>query len=1810
VERQFSIMRVRSWFRRRSRKLRQKAELRDCGYRPLRAEPLEDRRLLAVLSLQDQLAVHDFDAHAAEMGSSVAVQGDYAVVGAPAAFAGDVRGGAAYVYLRNEQETSNDLSDDTWDFQAKLVAPDPADDDRFGASVAIDGGTVVVGANGDDGPGESASAGSAHVFTREAAAWSHQQRLTASPEHTLFGGSVAIRGDLLVAGAPTTGEGSGAAYLFTRDGGVWSEQQVFWASNDDSWDDYGSSVAIGADTIVVGAMGDYDEVDGTFGAAYVFTHDGSEWTQQQKLIPSAPTFDFGVSLSLGDDTMVVGAIGNASGFRSGEAYVFTRSGGVWTEQQKLVADDADEEDNFGSSVSISGDTLVVGANGDADAGQESGSAYVFARGGGTWVQQQKLTAGDADAGAGFGTAVSIDSGTLIVGAPGDDEVSMNAGAGYSFGSSAGTWHESSEKLLSPTVFGAYGAPYDRFGAVVAADGDYLVVGTPDRDGGGQENAGAVYVFARNDNGTATDLSDDRWDYEATLTTSDAGDDDRFGSAVSISGQTVVVGAPRQNDGGGDFSSGAIYVFTRDGGLWAEQQKLKASDFTVAGKFGASVSIDGGTLVVGATGDDETGVRTGAVYVFTHDGAAWSEQRKLRALDGASGDRFGNSVSIDDDTVVVGAHEKRHGGASLGAAYVFVREEDEWSQQQKLAASDADTADNFGSSVSISRDTVVVGAERAAATEGNPGAAYVFTRSDDTWSELQKLTAAEPIDNARFGGSVSIDGSKLAVGAWMNRQAGAVSAAGAAFVFQRTDDTWHEQIKLTDPVGALPIGFGGAVAVSRHTVLVGASASGDHGFQSGAAFVYGPSPGVVLPTEVDLRVEVSDLADPVTAGSGTENLTYTVTVTNEGPDDATGVVVNLSNTLPAGVTFSRSVGVGSLDFDGTAPGTWTIGDLAFGVGYTLNLQYTVSSAEEGGSSIQFQAGIAQANETLIYTDDDLDAETTVAVLPLRFYQDKLVVEGARTDGRHFGAAVAIDGDYLVVGAPSWEEVGEGRAGQADVFVRNDEGTPGDPADDTWDHQATLKASDGVAFDRFGHAVAIDGNTIVVGAPFAVSTGAAYVFVRDGSSWTQEAQLLPSDGTFDDFFGGAVGISSDTVVVGAPTDLGFFQYRGSAYVFHRSGGTWTEQQKLSAPNPGAVDWTGHAVAISGDTVALGAPTRGELNAGSALIFTRNGDAWSLQEELIGDAGFRLGLSVSLRGNTLAAGANINGSGRVYMFSRTGDEWSEQQELQSPHGTVDDEFGFSVSLEEDLLIVGAAQDDDFGADPGAAYLFRRVGGTWVDLPKLAAPDASAGDRFGSDLSVSGHTVLVGAAGASANGDGSGAAYVFELPAQVAGDRGQIDLVIRKSATVFDNPVTGEVDGLPGSEPWIDEWTEFWAEIWVTTDGSAHWGIAAAAVDLTYNTDYFTATAIEYGPAFTEQAPAAIDDDSGSVSGLAATSSLLGVGDDLPVLLARVRFEPLDQDPGVPHDTNGDYLEAAGDVGLNLESPSITFFESAPIVADSGPLPATELWAMLYDADDDRRAGFGEFAFFAAAFLKHVGEFADAYAFDYDRSGRVDFADLSFVAANFLLRPADAADAIYPGGWPGGVQNLLRVVPADTPARAAMPLTEDQLAVVADEVVARIETGETLGATPHASVDLGSVRLEIADLPDDELGRVVGDNVVQIDIDAAGYGWFVDATPWDDSEFVPSRGRHELTAAVDGAAARRVDLLTAVMHEWGHLLGSPHEENGLMRQTLPLGTRRLWDDAHLQADDEIGFESDAEAGELGPNAIDRIFSVADSLS
>lgn len=780
--------------------------------------------------------------------------------------------------------------------------------DSLGKTVAIDGDYAIVGIPGDDddgGGGNSlTNAGSALIFKRNISGeWIKLKKITATDRGATesFGAAVAIEGNIIVVGANQEDDdanglnamtSAGAVYVFYKDqGGTdnWGQVKKLVASDRAAYDNLGIAVAISGSTIVAGANLEDEDAAGantlaSAGSAYVFSKDqgGTDnWGQVKKLVATdrAASDFFGFAVTISGNTIAIGAYQedeDADGLNTktdaGSVYIFYKDeGGTdnWGQAKKIVSADRNSSDNFGYSLSLYGTTLAVGAyQEDEDAAGlnlliSSGSAYVFYQdqgGAGNWGQVKKLVAGVRAANDYFGYAIAVYNDKIVVGAYQEDEdasdlnMMSNNGSAYIFYKDQGGTNNWGQK--KKIVNGDRGGD-DRFGAAVDISGADIIAGAYFEDHDLQGNnllnaAGSAYVFIK---GTT-----DTWAQVNKIILEEPASGINYGYKIAIDGDYAVIGAPYESQNINSslpiaLQAGAAYLLKKVSGEWIEWKKLVASDRFAADYFGWSVSISGDIVAVGAWAEDEDAAGlnnkdgAGSVYLFSkNQGGAdnWGQLKKLVAPDRDFDDRFGYSVAINGTILAVGAYAEDHdaAGANLvnqaGSAYIFSQDQggaNNWGFVRKVVAPDRAASDNFAHTVKISGSILVASAytedEDAAGlnTKSSAGSAYVFYKDQggtDNWGFVKKLVASDRNSNDFFSFALAIDGNILVAGAYMESEDAAgsntVSMAGSAYVFYKDQggtDNWGQVKKIVASDRELGAYFGQSVSVFGNTIVVGA-----------------------------------------------------------------------------------------------------------------------------------------------------------------------------------------------------------------------------------------------------------------------------------------------------------------------------------------------------------------------------------------------------------------------------------------------------------------------------------------------------------------------------------------------------------------------------------------------------------------------------------------------------------------------------------------------------------------------------------------------------------------------------------------------------------------------------------------------------------------------------------------------------------------------------------------------------------------------------------------------------------------------------
>jgi hypothetical protein len=1252
----------------------------------------------------------------------------------------------------------------TWTQEARITPTGTnarTANDQFGYSVAIDGNTMAITAPGQDydsaGTNSVANTGAVYVFDRDPStrAWTQTTKLVGFGVNgrnsgDQLGMSLALSGDLLAAGSPAhsydeTGtalaNGAGATFTYRRTNGTWVPltKVVGWGRDITNGDHAGYAVSGDGIYVAVGALdysydGDRTNYFQSAGSVYIWNWNGTNWTLEQQIYAPAAmrnsAANFGFALDMVGDTLMVGAPGTTTNaITTGAAFVFRRTNSVagapWQLENAFAPDTTDtlgSTSRFGSSVCFYKETAAIGAPGPAGASFTGGSVFVYDRTDATWARRVRLApdayTNNSDQ---FGTSVSMYDDMMVVGSAlhdGDQDnrnFVTDAGAAYVFLRSNGTWTQS-QKLVA---WGQDRNANDQLGLSMATSNTTLVVGAPGHSYDDQgnlyvPNAGAAYVWVWEGNPAA-------WRLQQKLTptgTNARGSGDRFGTAVAISGDLIVVGASAHTaDAAGATpltGAGAVWVFRRNPGpvgsnVWTQQAKITPTGTNARitnDAFGTAIACEEGTgsIVVSSPNNayDDAGAnnvsQAGAVFYFVYDSTnGWVQKQKVVAQGinrGTTGnanarvaaDRFGTSLDIRQGFLVVGtpSHDFDQNGRNVltdaGAVFLFALNNGTglWEQKQKLVGWGQDRVgnDQYGFAVAGDGNYLAVGAPNHSYDNRSDfyvpaaGAVWIWSYSDGKWNFLQKITAQDGITTAhrsandQFGYSLSMSSGYLAVGAPFQDYDAAggalVADAGAVYLFKLVNSIWTRMAKVTGQGTNGRIAndqFGFAVSLDADTLAVGAP-----------------------------------LQDWDETGANTMADAGAVYVFRKDDSEAW----NLERRLTAAGTGQR------------APGD------QFGFTLAVKADLLVVGSPFNDTDFSGANAVADTGAAYVYRRTG----TTWA------FEDKVVLTALeRRAGDAAATSIASDATWLVIGAP------------------------------------------GHGFDRNNRS-------------FITNSGAAYVF-KWNNGWQYHSKLAPT-GTnarnSNDRFGSAVAVWNGYIAVSAPNhaydELGANPVAGAGAVWLFKNGTgdfWYQDRKYVVNGTSASSYVrredgGYVLLEAGNALSPELPSGGSSARASGDQF---GYSLAMTNTFLAIGAPYHDLDVN---NTNVA-AN---AGAVFMYSY-GTDWTFDAKV-TPTGTNargnNDNFGTSVSIDGVMMLAGApghsydADGNNLLASAGAAWLFEKNGLAWNQISKIVAPqqDRAAGDHYGTRSVASGTALVVSAPDhtldpqSQASVTGAGALYAYD--------------------------------------------------------------------------------------------------------------------------------------------------------------------------------------------------------------------------------------------------------------------------------------------------------------------------------------------------------------------------------------------------------------------------------------------------------------------
>lgn len=866
---------------------------------------------------------------------------------------------------------------------------------------------------------------------------------------------------------------------------------------------------------------------------------------------------FGYAVSVSGNLAAVGAYGADSG--RGAVYLFAQNQGgadQWQQVRKIRVIGGQPGDYFGFSVSLSGDTLAVGAPGDDAWGQDAGQIYVFSRninGADGWGLLARVGSADLSPGARLGHSVSLDVNLLVAGAPFAETGGVQTGAAYVF-----------HRAHAPQDFGQVvrlaasdGAAGDRFGLAVSASDGRVAVGAPMDDNTQGVDVGATYLYGSDEGGF------NQWGLIQKFVRGLGGH--QFGFAVSLCGPWLLVGAPNADLGPGPF--GLAYLFERNQGgtdAWGQVRVLTGSP-SGAPRFGAAVAVDGQKALVGASNEDTSG---GAVHVFGRDEGGWGNWGpvgRLRAQGMAANDYFGSSVAMDGNLAVVGMQGDDPQGEFSGTARVLAWSGNRWWFEQRLDYVSPDLHNNdrlLGRSVSLDDDRLVTGGcsfgwqplmPRAVVFRRHvPGTATPWVPVAERRGSIFYDSTTGVDEGNRFGVAVALYRDQMLVGASNDGKEG----RGMGTVFERNQggvEAWEKVNRLNQHVRHYMEQVGTYLDISAVTAVLGSDNYSTGDTEGGNAYIYSRDPGgVSSPWTYVQRIELWEGTVPVAlagnvlvVGVGNKYLAH-IHVRHAGGPDYWGRV----HTIHAPLQPSA---------------------LGFGGRMAISGDTVVIGCEPAYASSEYSS-------VFIYQRNAGGSD-----------QWGLVREILPPDWRSgikmaFGATVALDGDTLAVGStstPDWKP-SETEFATVYVFRRNEGGA------DRWGLVARLTAPDGQPGARFGAAVSLRDNLLAVGAPrhsgVAYEAGTVYVFALgnnraptmgaiSGSDFTRSTEDEPLD-TMPTARAGSVvalaqasdpdGDACGMAVIGIEAAGGKWQFSGDGEHWNDFGGASSANARLLGPS----------------------------------------------------------------------------------------------------------------------------------------------------------------------------------------------------------------------------------------------------------------------------------------------------------------------------------------------------------------------------------------------------------------------------------------------------------------------------------------------------------------------------------------------------------------------------------------------------------------------------------------------------------------------
>ncbi len=1031
----------------------------------------------------------------------------------------------------------------------------------------------------------------------------------------------------------------------------------------------------------------------------------------------------------------------------------------WAFQTLLLADGGEDHHRLGDAVAAHGDVVVAGARWQNN---YAGAAYIFRRTGRTWAQEGKIVGSDTDESDFFGYALDVEGGTVVVGASGRGDGQNTTDAVYVFEYDGVGWHQQ-EMLFPPDL-----SPKSLYGSSVALEGDVLVVSDPfaslacDRYG----ETGAAYVYRRGPNG---------WTFFQKLTASDAYWHDHFGIDVAMDGNLMVIGAREEGHTGPGGSwwdgPGAVYVFEWNGSRWTETAKMAAPSLHTR-SFGHSVAIANERIAIGSHGDYVEGFSgAGAVYLYERHDGQWTQVVRLTASDPDDYDLFGDTVSIDGDTVATTAHVFESDDVPRMAAYVFSRTELGWVQEVKLLGSGATYDGSFDGGVVLVGDTLLFGDSKDPTNGSYAGAVRVY---HGFRNDCNGNGSADDQDIALLS-SADCDADGIPDECQPDCNGNGVNDRCDVSSLSSTDcnsDGIPDDCQGDCNDNGVP---------DPCDLLAGTSPDCQGDGISDACQLTGWFENESRPRKpFHAAHEQSHVIPAPPLAAGDVRLTFTANsalysfsrfVTASINDTTVGTVFVHDAHFCSYIDDTETLVVPANVFNAAvAGGDAVIHMTASPEAIALNCDRTfiavatsyVTHNDCNGNAIPDDCEIAEGSSMDCQPngvpdecepDCNVNGMADVCDIPADVSAD--CQPNGTPDECDLDSGASMD--CLGNGVPDECKADCNGNGTPDVCEIRDDGMRDCNSDGILDACASgletwkLLADKPAARDSFGGALALHDDVLVVGAAGSDmrwdGAGAAHVFHFDGVQWKHVQTLLPLDLSRFDRFGRTVAVHGRWLFVGADSGSSTAA-PGTVYVYRHADGAWKQAAKLAPCDDPDLRSFGQAMAVDAHKLVVGASlaTGSGASRGAVYVYEYAGDEWAQRARLVSPSGRdeeRFGADVALFEDMIAVGAYIHPRtgerSRIYLFEKTGDAWVERASLEPPEGYDASGFGVEIALGDGILFASARLDSTVREFSGAVYVFEQVANAWFPTDRLSLPRQFARSYFGESIHLMDSTRLV---------------------------------------------------------------------------------------------------------------------------------------------------------------------------------------------------------------------------------------------------------------------------------------------------------------------------------------------------------------------------------------------------------------------------------------------------------------------------------------